>query len=80
MIWDFVELDDIYIFSTVSKKVDFLTHELLREHCRLAFKSATYHFQATLCKSKLRIRQCGDDVQMPGSMERISRNHAGHFS
>ena len=35
MIWDFVELEDLNSFSTISKKVLLLTHELLCEHRRL---------------------------------------------
>ena len=32
MMWNFIELEAIYTFSTASKKVYNLTHELLREH------------------------------------------------
>ena len=35
MIWDLVEVEDVYSFSTISKNVYLLTHELLREHYRL---------------------------------------------
>ena len=35
LIWNLVEVEDVYSFSTVSKKVYLLTQELLREHCRL---------------------------------------------
>ncbi|CAF9940069.1 hypothetical protein IMSHALPRED_001737 [Imshaugia aleurites] len=35
LIWDLVELEDIYSFSTVTKEVYLLTYELLREHFRL---------------------------------------------
>ena len=41
MIWDFVELKDIYSFSTVSKQVYLLTHDLLREHWRLEHRLCT---------------------------------------
>lgn len=41
MIWDFVELEDIYSFSTVSKQVYLLTHDLLREHWRLNHRLCT---------------------------------------
>ena len=38
MIWDLVELEDVCSFSTISKNVYLLTHELLREHCKLGQK------------------------------------------
>lgn len=41
IIWNFVEVDDVYNFSTFSKKVYLQTHELLREHCRLKHELST---------------------------------------
>ena len=41
MIWDLVEVEDVYSFSTISKNVYLLTHELLREHCRLGHRLST---------------------------------------
>ncbi len=41
MIWDLVELEDIYSFSTVSKQVYLLTHDRLREHWRLKHRLCT---------------------------------------
>lgn len=35
MIWNFAEVEDIYNFSTVSKRVYLLVCEALREHCKL---------------------------------------------
>lgn len=41
MIWDVVEVEDVYNFSTLSKKVYLLTQELLKEHCRLEHRLST---------------------------------------
>ena len=41
LIWDFAEVEDIYNFSTVSKRVYFLVHEALREHCKLFKRLST---------------------------------------
>ena len=35
LIWKFADVEDIYNFSTVSKRVYFLVHEALHEHCKL---------------------------------------------
>lgn len=43
MIWDLVELEDVYSFSTISKNVYLLTHDLLREHSRLRESSFRTH-------------------------------------
>lgn len=41
MIWNSVEVQDVYSFSTLSKKVYLLTHDLLREHCKLQQRLST---------------------------------------
>ena len=41
MMWNFIELKAIYNFSTASKKVYNLSHELLREHYELQSKLFT---------------------------------------
>ena len=41
MIWDCVEVEDIYNFSTVSKRVYHLVREALREHCKLSKRLST---------------------------------------
>ena len=41
LIWDFAEVEDIYNFSTVSKRVYFLVHEALHEHCKLFKRLST---------------------------------------
>lgn len=35
MIWNFAEVEDVYNFSIVSKRVCLLVCEALREHCKL---------------------------------------------
>ena len=44
MIWDLVELEDVYTFSTISKNVYLLTHELLCEHYRLGRRLSNINF------------------------------------
>ena len=41
MIWNCVEVEDIYNFSTVSKKVYHLVRNALREHCKLSKRFST---------------------------------------
>ena len=41
MIWEYAELEDVYNFSTASKKVYLLVRENLREHCRLMRRLST---------------------------------------
>ena len=41
MIWDCAEVEDIYNFSTVSKRVYHLVREALREHCKLSNRFST---------------------------------------
>ena len=41
LIWDFAEVEDIYNFSTVSKRVYLLVHEALHEHCKLFKRLST---------------------------------------
>ena len=43
MIWDLIELEDLCSFSTVSKNVYLLTHDLLREHYKLGASSIGVH-------------------------------------
>ncbi len=40
-IWDFVEVEDVYSFSTISKQVYFLVRKELREHCELMKRLST---------------------------------------
>lgn len=41
MIWDLVEIEDVYSFSTISKRVYLLVREALREHCELSNRIST---------------------------------------
>ena len=41
MIWNCAEVEDIYNFSTISKRVYYLVREALREHCKLSRRLST---------------------------------------
>ena len=41
LMWDFVEVEDVYSFSTISKQVYFLVRKELREHCELMKRLST---------------------------------------
>ncbi len=41
VIWDFVEVEDVYNFSTISKQVYSLVRKVLREHCQLMKRLST---------------------------------------
>ena len=49
MIWNCAEVEDIYSFSTVSKRVYYLVREALREHCKLSKRLSTISNVGTEC-------------------------------
>ena len=49
MIWNCAEVEDIYNFSTVSKRVYHLVREALREHCKLSKRLSTISNVGTEC-------------------------------
>lgn len=53
MIWNCAEVEDIYNFSTVCKRVYHLVREALREHCKLSKRLSTISNVHTECEETL---------------------------